>query len=408
MNPIRSLFDRLEPTFGKDGKLKVFYPLYEAIETFFFTPREPTTGTTHVRDTLDYKRLMMTVVIALIPCTLMAMYNTGLQANQVMESMGISTASGWRGAVMGILQLGYDPDSLLSCFVHGALYFLPAYLVCMVVGGSWEVLFAIVRGHEVNEGFFVTGLLFPLILPPTIPLWQVAVGITFGVVLGKEIFGGTGRNFLNPALTARAYLFFAHAGDISGNSVWTAVDGYSAPTPLSIAMDPAQSGVREVSQAGYSWLEAFFGFIPGSMGETSTLACLIGLAILLVTGVASWRIMLSMTVAAFAMAGLFNLIGSETNAAFEVGPLWHFVLGGFAFGMVFMATDPVSAAMTRTGQYIYGALIGLLVLIVRVVNPAYPEGTMLAILFGNMAAPLIDYYVVKAFIQRRAVRMAAS
>jgi Na+-transporting NADH:ubiquinone oxidoreductase subunit B len=346
--------------------------------------------------------------VALLPCVFMAMYNTGLQANLAMAEMGVTQVPGWRGEVLRAVGVGINADSLWDNTAHGAIYFLPVYIVCMLVGGAWEVLFAIVRRHEVNEGFFVTGLLFPLTLPPTIPLWQVAVGITFGVVVGKEIFGGTGRNFLNPALTARAYLYFAHAEQISGSSVWTAVDGLSRATPLGLGQNLAQQGTAVMPQLNeaVSWSDAFLGTIQGSMGETSTLACLVGAAFLLITGVASWRIMLSMLVSAMALAGLFYVIDSPTNTMFAMPPHWHLVLGGFAFGLVFMATDPVSASMTRTGQYIYGALIGVLVILIRVINPAFPEGVMLAILFGNVFAPLIDYYVVRANIKRRILRHA--
>jgi len=273
--------------------------------------------------------------------------------------------------------------------------------VTMVVGIAWEMLFAVVRGHELSEGFFVTGLLFPLTLPPAIPLWQIAIGVSFGVVIGLEIFGGTGRNFLNPALTARAFLFFAYPAEISGDTVWTAVDGFSGATPLGAA---AAGGMEAVD---VTWTQAFLGTMQGSMGETSTLACLIGAAILVATGIGSWRIMLSMLVAAMGLAALFFAIGSGTNPMFQMGPHWHLVLGGFAFGLVFMATDPVSAAMTEVGQYVYGALIGVLTILVRVVNPAFPEGVMLAILLGNVFAPLIDYFVVRANIKRRALRHAA-
>ncbi|MDR1957904.1 MAG: NADH:ubiquinone reductase (Na(+)-transporting) subunit B [Planctomycetaceae bacterium] len=417
---LRKLFDKAAPHFEKGGKLHGLYPLFEVIDTFFFTPPKGTEGSCHVRDTLDFKRMMMVVVYALIPCTLMAMYNTGYQANHVMAVMETSgelpSATGWRAPCFDLLnrwgescfgsRFLYDPANILGCFLHGAFYFLPVYIVTLIVGGFWEVLFAIVRKHEVNEGFLVTGLLFPLTLPPTIPLWQVACGISFGVVLGKEVFGGTGRNWLNPALAGRAYLFFAHAGQISGNTVWTAVDGYSGATPLSAAT-ASDGGAVALATSHFTWLDSFLGFIPGSMGETSTLACLFGAAVLIFTGVASWRIMASMTAGALGMACLFNWLGSGTNAAFSIAPHWHFVLGGFAFGAVFMATDPISSAMTKTGQCLYGLFIGVLILIVRVLNPAFPEGTMLAILLGNVVAPLMDYYVVKRHIAKRTARATA-
>ena len=280
------------------------------------------------------------------------------------------------------------------------MYFVPIFLVTNIVGGICEVIFATVRKHEVNEGFLVTGLLFPLTLPATIPLWQVAVGIAFGVVVGKEIFGGTGKNFLNPALTARAFLFFSYPAQISGDLVWVAADGFSGATLLSQA---ASGGVGTFT---HTWWDAFIGLIPGSMGETSALACLLGAGILIVSGVGSWRIMLSMTLSTIFFAMLLQGVAGDANPMYSLSPIWHLVLGGYAFGCVFMATDPVSAAMTNKGRWAYGALIGFMVIVVRSINPAYPEGVMLAILFANMFAPLIDYFVVEANIKRRKRRYA--
>ncbi len=384
--------------FEGQGKLARLYPLYEMIDTFLYTPAETTSGKVHVRDALDLKRLMSTVGLALLPCIAMAMLNTGYQANLALMEMGLQEAAGWRGEILIFLGLSIDPTHWISNAVHGALWFLPVLLVTQIVGGMWEALFAIVRKHEINEGFLVTGLLFPLTLPPTIPLWQVALGISFGVVVGKEIFGGTGKNFLNPALTARAFLFFAYPAQISGDAPWVAVDGYTGATALAQA---AAGGAQAVTA---SWSEAFWGFIPGSMGETSTIACLIGAIYLIFTGIGSWRIMLSMLLATLASATLlYNL--ESANPMFQMHPLWHLLVGGFAFGLVFMATDPVSAAMTQTGQYFYGALIGFMVILVRAINPAFPEGTMLAILFGNCFSPLIDWFVINSHIKRRQRRL---
>ena len=394
MELIRKTLDNCKNHFSPGGKMAKLYPLYEMIDTFIYTPGEVTRGSVHVRDALDLKRMMTTVALAMAPCIIFAIYNTGLQANRALFAAQ-TLPEGWRRNLILALGTGFDPHSAIDNVVHGALYFIPIFLVTNLVGGFWEALFAIVRKHEINEGFLVTGLLFPLTLPPTIPLWQVAIGISFGVVIGKEIFGGTGKNFLNPALTARAFLFFAYPAEISGDAVWVAVDGYTGATALAQA---ASGGLQTVA---CSFKDAFLGFIPGSMGETSTLACLIGACCLIVTGIGSWRIMLSMTVAAFALAGLFNLIGSDTNPLFALPPHWHLVLGGFAFGTIFMATDPVSAAMTLSGQYFYGALIGVMAIMVRVINPAFPEGVMLAILFGNCFAPLIDWFVVNTHIRRR-------
>lgn len=398
------LLEKLGKPFHKGGKLEKFYPAYEALDTFLYTPGDVTKGRSHIRDGLDLKRMMITVVWALIPCVLMAMYNTGLQANEAIQaSEALSGAEGWRGSVIEWIGLGYDPGSLIACFVHGALYFLPVYVVCMAVGGTWEAVFSIVRGHEINEGFLVTGLLFPLTLPANIPLWQVAIGISFGVVLAKEVFGGTGKNFLNVALASRAFLYFAYPAQLSGD-IWIAApaaDGYSGATMLGIA---ASGGMSEVTTQ-FTLMDSFLGFIPGSMGETSVVACLLGAAFLIVTGIGSWRIMAGVLIGAVGLSALFYWgVESPTNPMFGVSPIWHLVSGGLAFGLVFMATDPVSAAMTNGGKWLYGILIGVMTLLIRVVNPAFPEGIMLAILFGNVFAPLIDYFFVKANIKRRMVR----
>lgn len=400
MKVLRDFLDSQHKHFVHGGKLEKFYPLYEALDTFVYTPGDVTTGHTHVRDALDLKRTMITVAMALVPCVLMAMFNTGYQANLAMSQMGVEAASGWRGVVMTALGLGVDPANFIANFLLGALYFVPVYAVTMAAGGLWEAVFAFVRKHEINEGFVVTGLLFPLTLPPTIPLWQVAVGISFGVVFGKEIFGGTGKNFLNPALTARAFLFFAYPAQISGDAVWTAADGYTGATIL------GQSALTGITSVDYTWFQSFIGLIPGSMGETSVLACLLGAVVLISTGIGSWRIMASMVMGLVLTVFLFNFIGSTTNPLFSMSPAWHLVVGGFAFGCVFMATDPVSASMTQTGQWFYGLLIGFMVALIRVVNPAFPEGVMLAILFGNVFAPLIDYFVINANIKRRKLRNA--
>ncbi|MCO5113549.1 MAG: NADH:ubiquinone reductase (Na(+)-transporting) subunit B [Bdellovibrionaceae bacterium] len=398
MKFVRNFLDNQHKHFVKGGKLEKFYPMYEMIDTFLYTPPDVSSGEVHVRDGIDLKRTMITVAMALTPIMFWAMYNTGYQSQLALEGMSKDTILGWRGDIFHALGFMVSSSSVLGSIVLGALYFLPVFLVTNLVGGFWEAIFATVRKHEINEGFLVTGMLFPLILPPTIPLWQVAIGISFGVVLGKEVFGGTGKNFLNPALTARAFLFFAYPAQISGDLVWTAADGFSGATPLgAIALE----GMSAVT---YSWTEAFMGLMPGSMGETSTLLCLFGALVLIATGIGSWRIMLSMTLMAAATVLLFNFIGSDTNPLFAVPPVWHFVLGGFAFGCVFMATDPVSASMTQVGQYFYGALIGFVAIIIRVVNPAFPEGVMLAILFGNVFAPLIDYFVINANIRRRKLK----
>ena len=404
MKFLRSILDKQRKWFEKGGKLEKLFPLWEATDTFLYTPGKVTGAASHVRDGLDLKRMMVTVVLALGPCTLWAMFNAGYQANAAIAPEMIEQLSGWRHAILHFLgDWVYDAKNPIACLIHGALYFFPLYIVTLAAGGAWETLFAIVRKHEINEGFLVTSLLFPLILPPTIPLWQVALGISFGVVIGKEVFGGVGMNILNPALTGRAFLFFAYPAQISGEAVWVAgPDGYSGATWLAKA---AEGGLGEAGVG--TWLKAFVGLVPGSMGETSTLLCLVGAAVLIFTQIGSWRVMAGVVAGTLGTSLLFNVIGSEANAMFAMPFWWHMVLGGWAFGMVFMATDPVTACYTDKGRLVYGLLIGILVVLVRVVNPAYPEGMMLAILLMNVFSPLIDYFVVRANIKRRVARNAA-
>ena len=397
---LRSLFDSAAPHFEKGGRFEKWYPLYEAVDTGLYSPPNVTNNTAHVRDGIDLKRIMITVWVCTFPAMFFGMYNLGLQANMAIAG-DATLIEGWRECLVQLLGGGHDVGSIWDNFVFGAAYFLPVYAVVFIVGGFWEVLFAMVRGHEVNEGFFVTSVLFALILPPSIPLWQVALGITFGVVVGKEIFGGTGKNFLNPALTGRAFLFFAYPAQMSGNAVWTAADGVSGATPLGLANE---GGIQAILDSGITWMDAFIGTIQGSVGETSTLAILLGGSVLLVMGIASWRIVAGVMIGMIATSLLFNVIGSETNPMFAMDWTWHMVLGGFAFGMIFMATDPVSASMTDFGKYFFGALIGFMVVMIRVINPAFPEGMMLAILFANLFAPLIDHFVVQANIKRRIAR----
>ncbi len=394
---LRKMLDSLAPHFEKGGKYEKLYPLFEAADTALFSPPDVTNNTSHVRDGIDLKRIMIMVWACAMPALLFGMWNVGFQANSAIAS-GFAAPTDWHSWFF----IGHDPANMLHNMVYGAAYFLPIYAVAFAIGGFWEVLFASVRGHEVNEGFFVTSILFALIVPPSIPLWQVALGISFGVVIGKEVFGGTGKNFLNPALTGRAFLFFAYPGQISGDAVWTAVDGFSGATALSLA---GQGGISEVMAHGITWFDAFYGNIQGSVGETSTLAILLGGAVMTIMGIASWRIMAGTVLGMVVMTLIFNAIGSDTNPLFAMPWYWHFVLGGFAFGLVFMTTDPVSASMTHTGRWFYGILIGVMVALVRVINPAYPEGMMLAILFANLFAPLIDHFVVQSNIKRREARL---
>ncbi|RRD65324.1 NADH:ubiquinone reductase (Na(+)-transporting) subunit B [Comamonadaceae bacterium OH2310_COT-174] len=399
---LRSFFDRIEPHFHQGGKYEKWYALYEAVDTFLYRPASVTRSTAHVRDSIDLKRMMIMVWLCTFPAMFFGMWNVGWQANTVFAAQPelLAAQDGWRFALMRMLG-GFNPASAWDNMLLGALHFLPIYAVTFAVGGFWEVLFASIRRHEVNEGFFVTSVLFALTLPPTIPLWQVALGISFGVVLGKEVFGGTGKNFINPALAGRAFLFFAYPAALSGDAVWNAVDGYAGATALSQA---ASGGVAALAQGGLSWWDAFLGFMPGSVGETSTLAILIGGGALLLMRIAAWRIVAGVMIGMVGFSLLLNLIGSDSNPMFALPWYWHLVLGGYAFGMMFMATDPVSASMTNTGKWIFGALIGVMVVMIRVINPAFPEGMMLAILFGNLFAPLIDHFVIRANIKRRAAR----
>ena len=399
---LRKFLDKIEHHFETGGRFEKWYALYEAADTFLYRPSSVTKTTAHVRDGIDLKRMMMTVWFCVMPALFFGMWNIGYQANSLFAAQPelLASQEGWRFALISALA-GFDPHSLWDNLIQGAAYFLPVYAVTFIVGGFWEVLFASIRRHEVNEGFFVTSVLFALILPPSIPLWQVALGISFGVVIGKEVFGGTGKNFLNPALVGRAFLFFAYPAQLSGDAVWTAVDGFAGATALSVA---AAGGIEQVTANGLSWWNAFVGFEQGSMGETSTLAILLGGAVLLLTRIASWRIVGGVMLGMVAMSYLFNAIGSASNPMFNMPWHWHLVVGGFAFGMFFMATDPVSASMTNAGKWIFGGLIGVMVVLIRVVNPAFPEGMMLAILFANLCAPLIDHFVVRANIKRRLAR----
>ena len=409
---LRAFVDRrIAPHFERGGKYHRFYVFYEMFDTMLYSPPSTTRSTAHVRDGLDLKRVMMTVWFAALPALLFGMINVGYQANLQISEFGYSPIPGWRTDLVALMT-GFDPASWVANLLHGAVYYVPIFVVTYLGGFIWEGLFAWKRGHEVNEGFFVTGILFTLILPPTIPLWMVFLGISFGVVVGKEVFGGTGKNFLNPALTGRAFLFFAYPAYLTGDSIWTAVDGFSGATPLAMAalgdLDYSAGLSANASLApevDLSWMQTALGGIQGSVGETSTLVIAFGALVLLVTKIASWRIMLSMLLGMIGMASILIWAGSDTNPMFAMPWYWHLTLGGFAFGLVYMATDPVSASMTDAGKWVFGILIGVMVILIRVINPAFPEGVMLAILFGNLCAPLIDYVVIKANIARRRRRL---
>ncbi len=396
MNPIHNLLEKIKPNFEEGGKLEKFYPVYDGFATFLFVPGHTTHSGSHIRDGIDLKRTMIMVVLAMVPALLFGMWNTGYQH---------------------FLALG-ETVTFMDQFLYGAMQVMPLVIVSYAVGLGVEFIFCIIKKHQIQEGFLVSGMLIPLCLPVEIPLWMVAVATIFAVVIGKEVFGGTGMNIVNIALTARAFLFFAYPTWMSGDKVWIGggtdsatqfIDGSTGATLLAQATEKS-SGFVDVAGNPYgdTFMSAFMGMIPGSIGETSTLAILIGAAILLITGIASWKIMLSGVAGGYVMGLLFNLW--DANAFMAVPAHEQLVFGGFAFGIVFMATDPVTAAQTSMGKYIYGFLIGFLAIMIRVFNPAYPEGVMLAILFMNVMAPLIDHYVIQSNIkkrQKRAVPAAA-
>ena len=398
-DPLRNLFDKSKPLFEGKGKFARFFPLFDVFENLFYSSERKTSGLTHVRDGSDIQRVMVVVWLATFPTMFFGMYNIGYQALAALEAINLAGAEHIKDWHWPLVQLfsGLDPNSILDCIAYGAIYFIPIYLVTFFVGIAWEMVFAVVRQHEISEGAFVTTVLFALSCPPDAPLWQVALGISVGLVIGKEIFGGTGKNFLNPALTGRAFLYFAYPASWSGDMSWVAVDGYTAATMLGIS---AQDGYANMPDA-FTWSNAFFGLVPGSIGETSTVAILVGLAILLFTKIASYRIVGGVILGTIVTSYLFNLIGSDTNPMFQMPFWWHMVMGGYAFGLVFMATEPVSGSHTNTGRWIYGFVIGFMVIMIRVLNPAYPEGMMLAILFGNLLSPLIDHFVVSRNISYR-------
>lgn len=388
---VRNLLDSIRPHFEKGGKLEKLYPVYDGFETFAFVPGHPTHSGAHIRDAVDMKRTMIMVVLAMVPALLFGMWNTGYQH---------------------YLALGMD-TGLWENFLFGLIKVLPMVVVSYVVGLTIEFTFCVIKKHTINEGFLVSGMLIPLVMPVDIPLWMIAVSTAFAVVIGKEVFGGTGMNVLNPALTARAFAFFAYPNYMSGDRVWIntdvsagqqVVDGFSGATAL--------GELATTGSTRFSPLEMFIGNIPGSVGETSTLAILIGAAILLITGIGSWKIMLSGVIGALFMGTIFNWVApyalSEQQQLFMSTPAWQqLIMGGFAFGIVFMATDPVSGAQTERGKWIYGFLIGFFAITIRVFNPAYPEGIMLAILLMNVFAPLIDHYVIQSNIKRRMRRAVA-
>jgi Na+-transporting NADH:ubiquinone oxidoreductase subunit B len=360
-----------------------------------------TSGAPHARDVMSMRRAMNCVVVALIPCILMAIVNSGHQVNVTMSDFGLASAPGWRGALLETLDIGHDPSSLWASSWYGALLYLPVLAVALIVGVFWELLFARLRGRDRSPGVLVIGLLFSLSLPPSVPLWQVALGMSFGIVVAKEVFGGTGKNFLNPALAALAFLYASYPKDMLGGATWTVVEGFTGATSMKII---AGGGIEAAHWAGTNWIQSFLGVVPGAFGATSTLACLIGAGYLIVTRVASARIMAGALLGMIIAAALFNRLVGDALPFGNLPWHWHLTLGSFAFGVVYLATDPVTAAATNAGRWVYGLLIGALVVVIRVANVAHPDGVMFAILFVNIVSPLIDYLVVRANIRRRARR----
>ena len=398
MNGLNKFIEKIKPTFSKGGKLGFLHSTFEAFESFLFVPGTVTSGKgTHVKDAVDLKRIMIIVVLALVPSLLFGIWNTGYQHNLAF------------GLDWGFWQMVW----------YGFVKIIPLYLVSYIVGLGIEFASAQIKGHQVNEGYLVSGMLIPLIVPIDVPLWMLALGVAFAVIIGKEVFGGTGMNIWNPALLCRAFLFFSYPSKMSGDTVWTGglsrfltegtayasgsgvVDGFSGATPLV----HAQAGISGLSDAGLSFMDLFIGNIGGSVGETSVIAILIGAVILIWTGVASWKIMLSSVIGALAVGGLANLLATDATPYLQLPAYYHLVLGGFAFGAVFMATDPVTSAQTETGKWIYGFFVGALTVMVRLFNPGYMEGMMLAILLMNTFAPLIDHYVIEASLSRRAKKL---
>jgi Na+-transporting NADH:ubiquinone oxidoreductase subunit B len=399
---LKTFIEKIEPDFEAGGKYEKFYALYEAAATIFYTPGKVNKASTHVKDSIDLKRIMIMVWAATFPAMFFGMYNIGAQANEAILAGAGTLPDIWQAALFTMLGGTMDASTgWMGMMFYGACFFVPIYATTFIVGGFWEVLFASVRKHEINEGFFVTSVLFALTLPATIPLWQVALGITFGIVIAKEIFGGTGRNFLNPALSGRAFLYFAYPAQISGDQVWVAADGYSGATWLTQAANGALEYTNE------NFIQAFLGNIPGSAGEVSTLMILIGGLFIMYMRIASWRIVAGVALGAAVFGFLLNVIGGgeSSNEMMNMPWYFHFVIGGMAFGMFFMATDPVSASFTNQGKWFYGIFIGFMTVFVRALNPAFPEGIMLAILFANLWAPLFDYFVAQSNIKRRIARV---
>lgn len=400
---MRDIFDRYRPKFSRYGQYSAWRGLFELLDRFLYSTPATTPGAPHIRDANNVQRVLNNFVIATLPCWLIGLWNLGQQTRFAMLQTGMQAAPGWRGWVLSALGVGYDPASIGACLLHGLLYFLPIFIVALLTGAFWESLFAHRRRRPVDEGLLSIAWLFAMILPATAPLFQVALGMTFGIVVGKGIFGGTGRYLVNPAILALAFLVFSYSNLIFGEGAWIPVPGYDEPTTIVLAVE--EGGVPGLMAVGYDWQQLFVGSQPGPLGVTSILGCLLGAIYLLITGTASWRIMLGSFLGMIVTVLTLNQLGPADDPMFAVPWYWHFVMGGWAFGTVFLATDPVAAAMTNPGRWGFGILVGCLTIIIRVTNPAYFEGVIFAILLASIFSPLFDFIVVERNIRRRRARL---
>jgi Na+-transporting NADH:ubiquinone oxidoreductase subunit B len=400
---MRGMFDRYRPKFSQDGEYSAWRGLFQLLDRFLYSTPATTSGAPHVRDANNVQRVLNNFVIATLPCWLIGLWNLGQQTRFAMLQTGMEAAPGWRGWLLSALGVGYDPSSIGACLLHGLLYFLPIFIVVLLTGAVWEALFAHRRRRPVDEGLLSIAWLFAMILPATAPLYQVALGMTFGIVVGKGIFGGTGRYLVNPAILALAFLVFSYSNLIFGEGAWIPVPGYDEPTTIVLAVE--EGGVPGLMAVGYDWQQLFIGSQPGPLGVTSILGCLLGAIYLLMTGTASWRIMLGSFLGMIATVLALNQLGPADDPMYAVPWYWHMVMGGWAFGTVFLATDPVAAAMTNPGRWGFGLLVGSLTIIIRVTNPAYFEGVIFAILLASIFSPLFDFIVVERNIRRRRARL---
>jgi Na+-transporting NADH:ubiquinone oxidoreductase subunit B len=400
---LQKIFDKVRMKFATQGEYSVNRALFTLLDRFIYSIPTMTGAGSHIRASANVQRLMNYFVIATLPCWLIGMWNLGYQTNLAMAQFELASADGWRGALFAHLGIGFDPQSILACFWHGLLYFLPVFIVALLVGAVWEAVFATMRRKPVDEGVLYVAWFYALILPATVPLYQVVLGMTFGLVVGKAIYGGTGRYLINPAVLALAFHVFSYSGQLFGEGAWVPVPGYDQPTTLELVVE--EGGVAAVEAVGYTWLELFAGYQPGAMGITSVLGIVIGALFLIVTGVASWRIMLGGVFGLIAAVLLLNGFGPEEDPMYAIPWYWHVVTGGFAFGLVFLATDPVPAAITNAGRWVFGITVGLLTVVVRITNPSYYEGVIFAILLASVFAPLMDFAVVELHIRKRRRRL---